>query len=189
MIEASEGVVGDDGEPLPIVVNSAGCGAHMKELGHLFEDDDTWHERARAFATRVVDYAEVALPLVLESNPRPAANLGGKIAWDAPCHLCHGQRVRTEPLALLDAIEGVERVPLEDEESCCGSAGIYSILRPADSNAVLAPRLDALERSGAGVLVTANPGCHLQWETGIRRRGLPVRVMHLAEVVDEALAT
>ena len=79
--------------------------------------------------------------------------------------------------------------PRGSTRSCCGSAGIYSILRPADSNAVLAPRLDALERSGAGVLVTANPGCHLQWETGIRRRGLPVRVMHLAEVVDEALAT
>jgi glycolate oxidase iron-sulfur subunit len=174
------------------VVNSAGCGAHMKELGHLFEADEAWRGRARAFAARTVDYAELALPLVRESGRRPSAGLDGPVTWDAPCHLCHGQRVRAEPIALLDAVAGgaggLERVPLEDEESCCGSAGIYSILRPADSNAILDTKLDALERSGARVLVTANPGCQLQWETGIRRRGLPVRVMHLAEVVDRALA-
>jgi glycolate oxidase iron-sulfur subunit len=187
MIEASERVTDADGAPLAIVVNSAGCGAHMKELGHLFAGDETWSARARAFAARVVDYAELALPLLRESDVRPSLDLGGTVTWDAPCHLCHGQRVRAEPLALLDAIEGLERVPLEDEESCCGSAGIYSVLRPNDSNAVLAPKLDALERSGANVLVTANPGCHMQWEAGVRRRGLAVRVMHLAEVVDAAL--
>ena len=70
-----------------------------------------------------------------------------------------------------------------------GSAGIYSLVRPADSAAVFAPKLDALRASGAKTLVTANPGCQLQWETGIARAGIDVRVMHIAEVLDAAMKT
>ena len=79
------------------------------------------------------------------------------------------------------------RVELEGAESCCGSAGIYSVLRPSDSLEVLEPKLEALRRSGARTLVTANPGCHQQWQVGVRRAGLDVEVVHLAEALDRAL--
>ena len=82
---------------------------------------------------------------------------------------------------------GDERVELEDSESCCGSAGIYSLLRPDDSLRVLEPRLAELRASGARTLVTANPGCQLQWEAGCRRAGLDVDVLHLAEALAAAL--
>ena len=82
---------------------------------------------------------------------------------------------------------GIERVELEGAESCCGSAGIYSVLRPSDSLEVLEPKLEALRRSGARTLVTANPGCHQQWQVGVRRAGLDVEVVHLAEALDRAL--
>ena len=88
---------------------------------------------------------------------------------------------------LLDAVQGLRRVELENSESCCGSAGIYSLLRPVDSQAIFAPKAAALERSEAGVLVTANPGCQLQWESGLARSGSRVRVMHVAEVLARAL--
>jgi len=88
---------------------------------------------------------------------------------------------------LLDALPGLKRVELEGSELCCGSAGIYSLLRPEDSAALLAPKLAALRASGARTLVTANPGCQLQWATGVERAGLDVRVMHVTEVLAAAL--
>lgn len=175
----------------PVVLDSAGCGAHMREYGRLLANDPAWATRAEAFGRRVVDMSEVlAAPGSLErlgSGLRETTSLRGPITWDAPCHLCHGQQVRSQPLALLDAIPGIERVELEGAESCCGSAGIYSVLRPSDSLEVLEPKLEALRRSGARTLVTANPGCHQQWQVGVRRAGLDVEVVHLAEALDRAL--
>ena len=81
---------------------------------------------------------------------------------------------------------GLERVELANSESCCGSAGIYSMLRPADSRAVLEPKLAALDASRADTLVTANPGCQLQWQSGVEGAGRATRVVHLAEVLAEA---
>ncbi|TDJ76388.1 MAG: 4Fe-4S dicluster domain-containing protein [Planctomycetota bacterium] len=192
-IAAFDALVDDSGAPLPIVVNSAGCGAHMKEYGRLLADDPEWRERAAAFGARTRDFAEflaeperrerltAALREAADSAPtRPTT-------YDDPCHLCHGQGIRSEPRALLDCIPGVELLELEDAESCCGSAGIYSLLRPQDSQDVLDSKLAALRASGAEVLVTANPGCQLQWESGIRRAAMDVEVVHLAEVVARAI--
>ncbi|MCZ6596201.1 MAG: (Fe-S)-binding protein [Planctomycetota bacterium] len=182
MIAAYEGL--DD----PIVVNSAGCSAHMKELHHLFDEDDAWHARAHDFAGRVRDYTEFVAPQLEGRELRLGAEVvPGPVAWDDPCHLCHGQGVRAEPRRILDAIKGLETVPLEGSESCCGSAGIYSLLRPEDSRAIFEPKREALARSGARTLVTANPGCQLQWESGLRRAGADVRVVHIAELVSAAL--
>jgi len=171
-----------------LVVNSAGCGAHMKVYGDLLAEDDEWSERAAAFQERVVDFAEF---LARPENAAPfSAALGDRsetVVYDDPCHLCHGQGVRSQPRELLDLLPGAERVELEDSESCCGSAGIYSMLRPADSNAVLAPKLEALRASGAKTLVTANPGCQIQWDSGVRRAAFDVEVAHLAEVLQRAL--
>ena len=91
--------------------------------------------------------------------------------------------------SLLDRIEGLERVELAESESCCGSAGIYSMLRPRESAAILDERLRALSESGARTLVTANPGCQMQWEAGARRAGIEVEVLHIAEVLERALRT
>lgn len=191
-IEAFDALRGEDGAPLPVVVNSAGCGAHLREYGALLEGDPAWRERAAAFAARVRDLSvHLAEP---RRSERLRARLGegpadeGPLTYDDPCHLCHGQQVRAEPRALLELLPGARIVALEDSESCCGSAGIYSVLRPRDSQEVLAPKLDALRRSGASVLVTANPGCQLQWESGVARAGQAVRVKHLAEVLAERLA-
>ena len=176
----------------PVVVNSAGCGSHLKELGRILADDPTWSERARAFSARVTDLSEyLARPEALERlTPLLGAPEGiGRVAWDDPCHLCHGQQVRSAPRALLDAVPGLFQCSLEDPEACCGSAGIYSMLRPQDSAVVLDRKLDDVAQSGAQVLVTGNPGCHLQLATGVAARKLPVEVLHLAEVLDRSLQT
>jgi glycolate oxidase iron-sulfur subunit len=170
-----------------VVTNSAGCGAHVKEWAELFPRADPWHARAEAVSRRTRDFTELAAAALGARSARPRLREGAfelPLAWDDPCHLCHGQGVRAEPRAILDAISGAARVELEGAESCCGSAGIYSLLRPADSRAVLASKLAALRASGARTLVTANPGCQMQWEAGIRRAGIAARVAHLAEILD-----
>lgn len=174
-----------------VVVDSAGCGAHMREYGRLLADDPGWAARADSFGSRVVDYSEeMARPGALERlRPKlqPPAGIDGKVTWDDPCHLCHGQGVRSQPRDLLDLVPGVERVEMDGADSCCGSAGIYSILRPKDSLDVLEPKLKALVSTGAQTLVTANPGCHQQWQVGLSRSGSNAQVLHLAEVLDRAL--
>jgi len=166
---------------IAVVTNSAGCGSHMKEYANLFTEEPEWRERAERFSARVRDLSEVL-------EPRPPRGEGSSqvrspITYDDPCHLCHGQGVRDEPRALLDAT-GLARVELAESESCCGSAGIYSMLRPDDAAKILEAKLAALRGSGARTLVTANPGCQLQWQAGIKEAGLDVEVLHLAELLD-----
>ncbi len=188
MIDAYEDVRDASGSPAPIVVNSAGCSAHMKDYGHLLEGDREYAERAADFAARTFDFSEYLAKDGLD-RLRPllgAPQVAGPITWDDPCHLCHGQGVRDEPRAVLSAVDA-EEVPLPESESCCGSAGLYSSLRPDDSRAILGPRLEALVASGARTLVTGNPGCHLQWTSGVAERELGVEVLHIAELLARAL--
>lgn len=181
-----EGFEGPSTGRTTIVVNSAGCSAHMKELAHIFDAEDPWHARAQDFAQRVQDYSEFLAPrledreLALEGVPSP-------ITWDDPCHLCHAQELRSQPREVLSKLRGVETVPLENSESCCGSAGIYSLLRPRDSAEIFEPKLRAFQASGARLLVSANPGCQLQWSSGFLRHGEAAPVVHLAELVAHSL--
>jgi len=187
-IASFDALAGDDGQPLQLAVNSAGCGAHMKAYGHLLAADPAWQPRAERFSARVRDLSEVLAPHARDLQLRLAPRaLPGKVAYDDPCHLCHGQKVRKEPRALLEAVQGLQCVELPESESCCGSAGIYSLLRPDDSQAIFATKLAALWECGAELLVTANPGCQLQWESGLARAGSQVRVLHLAELLARAL--
>jgi glycolate oxidase iron-sulfur subunit len=174
------------GDALPFVINSAGCGAHLRELAHLFKANDPDHQRALRLQAAVVDFSEFVGPRLLEREALPPDPEIGPVAWDAPCHLCHAQDVRREPLDVL-AWLGVEQRRLPDEESCCGSAGIYSLTHPEDSQAVLQPKLEQFADSGAQTLVTANPGCQLQWQAGLARTRPGAQVVHLAELVARAL--
>ena len=182
-------------EPLALVSNSAGCGAHLKELAQLFGPADPWHTRAHALSSRTLDLSQVLarepqlarLSARVRASPELAAL--SPIAWDDPCHLCHGQGVRKEPRTLLALLPGVARVELDGSEDCCGSAGAWSLSHASDSRALLERRLEALRASGARTLVTSNPGCHMQWDAGVRAAGMPVRVLHLAEVLELATRT
>jgi len=179
-------------EALALVSNSAGCGAHLKELAQLFEPADPWHARATALASRTLDFSQLLArePQLARLRARMHASEElaalSPIAWDDPCHLCHGQGVRREPRALLDLLPGVKRVELDGAEDCCGSAGSWSLTHAADSRALIERRIAALRQSGARTLVTSNPGCQIQWDAGLRAAGLPVRVLHLAEVLELA---
>jgi glycolate oxidase iron-sulfur subunit len=167
-----------------VAVNSAGCGAAMKEYGHLLSADDAWRERARAFSAKVRDVSE----LLAAAGPVSGMAVTMRVAYDAPCHLIHGQRVSAPPLAVLRAIPGLELVPLADSEQCCGSAGIYNLVEPEISNLVLIPKLATIAASGAPIVATGNPGCLMQIGAGLLRSGSTTQLRHPVELLDASYA-
>jgi glycolate oxidase iron-sulfur subunit len=175
----------DDGADTPIVVNAAGCGAIMKEYGELLADDDAYAERATAFSSRVKDFSE----FLAERDLVQGAKLSGRVAYDAPCHLHHAQRVQTAPIDVIGkAIPELDFAVLRNSERCCGSGGIYNLTHSELAADVLVDKLDAVDESGADVIVTANPGCQMQIQAGARQRGLDVQVKHVVELIDDSYA-
>lgn len=167
-----------------VAVNSAGCGAAMKEYAHLLSGDAAWSDRARAFSAKVRDVSE----LLAAAGPAPGGALPVKVAYDAPCHLLHAQRISSPPLAVLAAIPGLELVPLADSDQCCGSAGLYSLVEPAVSALVLAPKLASIAATGAPVVATGNPGCLMQIGAGLLRSGQAAQARHPVELLDASYA-
>ena len=167
-----------------VVTNAAGCGALLKEYDHLLAEDAAWAARAASFSARVRDVSE----LLAAAGPRVGAPLPYRVTYDAPCHLQHAQRVSAAPLTVLDAIPGLERVALVDSDQCCGSAGIYNLLEPALSAAVLAPKITHIELTGASLVATGNPGCLMQIGAGMHRAGLSARTVHPVELLDASYA-
>jgi glycolate oxidase iron-sulfur subunit len=168
-----------------IVVDAAGCGAHLKAYGHLLHDDPAWADRAAAFSARVRDVSEY-----LAALPTDAAlgTLPMRATYQDPCHLAHAQRITAAPRALLRRVAGLELVDMAESDVCCGSAGSYNLQQPAMADALLARKLDAIERTGASVVISANPGCMLQIQSGLAERGRPLEVLHLVEVLDRAMS-
>jgi glycolate oxidase iron-sulfur subunit len=167
----------------PVVVNSAGCGAMLKDYGTLLADDPAWAGRARQFSARVRDVCELLAERPLRP-PTRAVPLA--VAYDDPCHLLHAQKIAAAPRLLLGQVPGLRLVPLAEADWCCGGAGSYSLLHPETSARILARKMGHLRASGAEVVATGNPGCLLQLRLGARDAGLPLRVVHPVELLAEA---
>jgi glycolate oxidase iron-sulfur subunit len=166
-----------------IIVNAAGCGAAMKEYAGLLADDPTFQDRAREFSSKVRDISEF---LTEHGIQRPAGGVERRVAYDAPCHLIHAQRIAQAPADVLRSIPGVALVPLRGFESCCGGAGIYNLQHPELSRQILRDKIAAIEESGAQTVATANPGCIMQIGAGALLNGLNVDVVHPIELLDAA---
>lgn len=166
----------------PIVVNSAGCGAAMKEYGELLSGDPVWAERARAFSARVRDFSE----FVAAHGGPGGGRFEARVTYQDPCHLAHAQRIREQPRELLRALEGCVLEETEGADMCCGAAGIYSLVQPEMSAQLRGRKAEQFRKHRPDVVVTANPGCQMQYEAAVREAGIEARVMHLAEVLDEA---
>jgi glycolate oxidase iron-sulfur subunit len=166
-----------------IVVNAAGCGSTLKEYGELLEQDEAYAEKAHRFSSIVRDVTEflAALPL----HP-PKAPLPYRVTYQDSCHLVHAQKQRSAPRELLRAIPGVQLVELATPDRCCGSAGVYSFAQRDMSLRLLDDKMDDVASTDANVIATANPGCVMQLEAGLRRHKLSGRVVHVIELLDEA---
>ena len=169
-----------------ILTNAAGCGSTLKEYGELLEGDPKYAARAREFAGRMQDVTEFLASIDLNRSMRP---LPVTVTYQDSCHLAHGQRIRTAPRKLLEAVPGLmfREMPLAD--LCCGSAGIYNVVQTGMSMQILVRKMECVNRTGAEVIATANPGCILQLRAGARLHGTGQRVVHVVELLDEAYRT
>ena len=166
-----------------IITNAAGCGAAMKEYGVLLADDLQFVERAREFSSRVRD---VSVFLVERGIDPPAGRVDRRVAYDAPCHLIHAQRITQAPIEILKAVPGASLVPLRGFESCCGGAGIYNLQHPELSGEILDDKIESIKESRADTVATANPGCIMQIGAGVLMSGMDVDVIHPVEILDAA---
>jgi glycolate oxidase iron-sulfur subunit len=160
-----------------IVMTASGCGATVRDYGHVLANDAQYRGKAERISSMTRDLSEV-----IDAQALPAGRNRGKIAFHSPCTLQHGQQIRGKVEALLTRV-GYELVSVRDAHLCCGSAGAYSLLQPAIAGELRARKLAALEEGGPQAIATANIGClaHLQQPTAT-----PVR--HWIELVDAALA-
>ncbi|MBM4435613.1 MAG: (Fe-S)-binding protein, partial [Chloroflexi bacterium] len=169
-----------------IVVDAAGCGAHMKGWGHLLEDDPAWRDRGAAVAAKVRDVSE---HLAAFDLPARLGRLDMTVTYQDACHLAHAQGIRAQPRALLARVEGLRVVEMPQSDVCCGSAGTYSLSQPEYADALQASKVAAALSTGADAVVSANPGCMLQMASGLRGRGSGMRVLHVVEVLDRATSS
>ena len=150
-----------------LVVDSAGCGAHLKDfypdLKRRVKDLTEW-------------LAEVGLP-----EPERKVNL--RVTYQDACHLAHAQKIKRQPRDLIRSLPGVQLVEMRHPDICCGAAGLYNTLEPEMSNRILQEKLDDVVATEADVLAVANPGCQMQLESGLRARRSTMKVEHVAELL------
>ncbi len=168
------------------VVNAAGCGALMKDYGHLLADDPDFATRAETFDARVRDVSELLAAAPLR-GPLQSAPL--RVAYDDPCHLSHGQKIRQQPRDLLRQVPGLELVEVPESDWCCGSAGTFNLFQPETAEALLDRKMAHLASVCPDAVVSGNPGCLLQLRQGAARHGLAAEILHPIEMLDRAYRT
>ena len=155
----------------------------MKEYQQLLADDPEYAEKAQRFSELTLDITEFLTSLPLEP---PKGEISRRVTYQDPCHLAHAQRVTDAPRAVLRSIPGLELVEMEEASMCCGAAGLYAVLQKDLAGRILDRKMGHIAATGAEQVVTANPGCMMQIEQGLRSLGKPARVVHVVDVLDEA---
>ncbi len=159
-----------------VIVDSAGCGAALRELGQWLPGEG---ERLAAAVRDVCEWLDEA------GLRAPAVRVERSVCYDDPCHLVHAQRVHEAPRRLLSSLPGLRLLPHDDPTSCCGAAGIYSLTHPESSRAVLARKMAAFEAVDPDVIATGNPGCLMQLRNGVAEKGMRARVLHPVQLLAE----
>jgi len=166
-----------------VIVNTSGCGAHMKAYGALLANEPEYRERGARFARTVQDLGEFLARAPLRG---PLAPVPLTVTYHDPCHVVHGQKIRRQPRELLAQIPGLRVVDLPESDWCCGSAGIYNLTQPEMADRLLRRKVRNIVATTADAVVTANPGCILQIQSGLRAQGRELPVLHLVEILDRA---
>ena len=174
-IDAMERAAGSLGALDAIISNAAGCGSHLRHYDALLASDTRYAARARVWSEKLRDIHE----WLVEIGPvAPGAGSPQTVTYHEACHLCHGQKITRQPRELLRLIPGLQLVELPESMWCCGSAGVYNITQPEMSQKLLARKMANIASTGAPVVASANPGCCVQLEAGVRAAGSAVEIVH-----------
>lgn len=167
---------------LPVVVPSGSCGYMITHhYPELFEGDSFWRQRAERLARRTYELTQYLVDILGVTDL--GARCEGKFTYHASCHLLRGMKIHRQPLALLSRVDKAEFVPLEGEQECCGFGGLFSIKHSDISSEMLDRKLDNIVASGAEYVVGCDLSCLLNINGGLHRRKLPVRGVHIAQLL------
>jgi len=167
-----------------IVTDCAGCGAALKEYEELLEGAGE-HDRLETFRGKVRDITEFLAEQGLRTEGLQP--ISQSVTYHEPCHLCHAQGISEQPRELLKAIPGVEFREMNEANWCCGSAATFSLKFTEESQQILDRKLANVKETEADLLVTANPGCHLQLAWGLKQAEMPQKVVHVTELLGQAI--
>ncbi len=166
-----------------VVTPSGSCAAMVKlEYPELFADDLAWHGRAEDLARRTHELSDFVVNVLGIEDV--GARFDGRVTYHMACHL-RGLGVLTEPERLLMKVRDLEYVPLERRDECCGFGGSFAVRYPSISGAMVQDKAAFIEKTGADVVVATDAGCLMNIAGCLRRRGSPVKVLHLAEVLEK----
>lgn len=166
-----------------IVMDSAGCGALMKEYGHYLKDDPGYVEKARLLSSKVKDITEFLSEIGMKT---PVKQFSHRVSYHDACHLIHAQKISKEPRDLLRSIPGIEFIELNEASWCCGSAGIYNVTQHEDSMKILSRKMEHVKETRAEFLVANNPGCLTQIEYGCSQHNVNMKIVHFSTLLRTA---
>lgn len=174
-----------------LISNSAGCGAFMKDYAHLLEDDPDYSVKAKKFSAKVKDIMEFfAGQQVLKLKNEPELKLElSKVTYHDACHLLHAQKVGTQPRDVIKSLPGVRYTELEESSWCCGSAGIYNVVRYDDALKQLDRKMNNIKNTNAKIVLTGNPGCMGQIKYGTQKFNVDVEVIHPITLIRRMLTS
>ncbi|MBI3975137.1 MAG: (Fe-S)-binding protein [Armatimonadetes bacterium] len=165
-----------------VVAPSGSCAAMVRHFYPLlFADDPLRLTQVSDIAARTFEFSEFLVRRLQVTDV--GASFSGRVTYLASCHGYRELHLWEEPLRLLRAVRGLDYVPLEDVEECCGFGGAFSVKMAELSGAMLDAKIEAIRRSGAQVVTGTDVSCLMHLDGGLRRRGLPVRALHLAQIL------
>ena len=166
-----------------IVTDCAGCGSALKEYEEMLAGQKD-HQRLQLFHSKVKDISEFLIDVGLRTDDlKPVHKV---VTYHEPCHLCHAQGINRQPREVIKSIPGIELREMKESSWCCGSAATFSLKFTEESQKILDRKLNHVKETAADVLVTANPGCHLQLAWGLREAEMKQPVIHISELLGEA---
>ncbi|MEJ5357174.1 MAG: (Fe-S)-binding protein [Desulfobacterales bacterium] len=165
-----------------VVCPSGSCVAMVRHhYPALFEEEPDWRELARRTAARTFEFTEYLVDVLGAEDL--GASFAGRVTYHDSCHLLRGLGVRLQPRRLLRRVKGLEFVEMKNADCCCGFGGAFSVKYPDISTALVADKIAWIQESGAEAVVGGDLGCLLNIEGALRRRGLPIRALHIAQVL------
>ncbi len=166
-----------------IITNAGGCGSHLKHYANILAKDPVYRERAKLWDEKCKDIHEWLAAIGIQAPKKAPAQT---VTYHESCHLCHGQKITSQPRQLLKSIPNLKLVELPESNWCCGSAGIYNITQPEMANQLLDRKLNHIKSTKAAVVATGNPGCMAHILNGAKKQNLPLRIVHPITLLAEA---
>lgn len=165
-----------------VVTPSGSCAYMLKEYPHIFKGDPVWETKAQALATKTYELTEFIVNVLKVDNV--GARLKGKATYHTSCHMTRLLGVKEAPLLLLKNVEGLEYVELPGKDRCCGFGGTFSVKMGNISGQMVDEKVCNVEETEADILIGADASCLINIGGRIGRTGKPIKVMHIAEVLN-----